>query len=127
IESASLTGQTLDSYDVGFRLAPRLNACGRMGHAREAVEMLTTTDFGRAMEIATELESKNRERQAMERQIAEAAAQQVLDHKFDGDDCRAIVLGGEGWHPGVIGIVASRIVEKFCRPTIIVAFNKNGG
>ena len=88
--------------------------------------MLTSADFPRAMVIATELETQNRQRQAMEKEIAEAAAQQVIDHKFDGDDCRAIVLGGEGWHPGVIGIVASRIVEQFCRPTIIVAFNNNG-
>ena len=126
IESAGLTGQTLDSFDVGFRLAPRLNACGRMGHVREAVEMLTSADFPRAMEIATDLEGKNRQRQAMEREIADAAAQQVIDHKFDAEDCRAIVLGGDGWHPGVIGIVASRIVERFCRPTLIIAFNKNG-
>ena len=127
IESAGLTGQTLDSYHVGFLLAPRLNACGRMGHAREAVEMLTRADHDRAVEIATYLEQRNRERQGMERQILDAALAQVEEQKLDGDDCRAIVIGGDGWHPGVIGIVASRIVDRFCKPTIMVAFNDNNG
>ena len=127
IESAGLTGQTLDSYHVGFLLAPRLNACGRMGHAREAVEMLTRADHGRAVEIATYLETQNRERQSLEKQICDEAMRQIEEQKLDGDDCRAIVLGGHGWHPGVIGIVASRIVDKYCKPTIMVAFNENNG
>src|SRR5439155_14201551 len=126
IESAGLTGQNLDSYHVGFRLAPRLNAIGRMGHAREAVEMLTRADLSRALQIATELEKHNRERQTMERGILDAAFTQIDEQKLDGDDCRAIVLGGDGWHPGVIGIVASRIVDQFCKPTIMVGFNPNG-
>ena len=123
IESAGLTGQTLDSYHVGFLLAPRLNACGRMGHAREAVEMLTKADHAKAVRIATYLETQNRARQSMEKGILEAALDQIAAQKLDGDDCRAIVLGADGWHPGVIGIVASRIVDRFCRPTILVAFN----
>ncbi len=127
IESAGLTGQTLDSYHVGFLLAPRLNACGRMGHAREAVEMLTRADHDRAISIAMELETRNKERQAMEKTILDAAMAMVEEQKLDGDDCRAIVLGAEGWHPGVIGIVASRIVDRFCKPTIVVAFNQNNG
>jgi single-stranded-DNA-specific exonuclease len=127
IESANLTGQKLDSYHVGFLLAPRLNACGRMGHAREAVEMLTRADHGRAIEIATYLEQQNKDRQAMERSILDAAVKQVEEQKLDGDDCRAIVLGAEGWHPGVIGIVASRLVDRFCKPTIMIAFNNNNG
>src|SRR5439155_18598235 len=77
IESAGLTGQTLDSYHVGFLLAPRLNACGRLGHAREAVEMLTLADRERAVEIATYLEQQNRERQAMEKEILDAALAQI--------------------------------------------------
>ncbi|MGB7159436.1 MAG: DHHA1 domain-containing protein [Tepidisphaeraceae bacterium] len=126
IESAGLTGQKLDSYHVGFLLAPRLNACGRMGHARLAVEMLTRADLPRAIEIATYLEQQNRERQAIEKQILQEALQQVADLKMDGDDCRAIVLAGAGWHPGVIGIVASRIVDRFNRPTIVIALNGDG-
>jgi single-stranded-DNA-specific exonuclease len=127
IASANLTGQQLDSYHVGFLLAPRLNACGRMGHAREAVEMLTKADAARAAEIAGYLEKKNRERQAMERQILEQALEQVTLNKFDQDDCRAIVLVGEGWHAGVIGIVASRIVDRMHRPTIMIATTNGHG
>jgi single-stranded-DNA-specific exonuclease len=127
IASAGLTGQQLDSYHVGFLLAPRLNACGRMGHAREAVEMLTRADANRANEIAVYLESKNRERQAMERKILEQALEQVLQNGYDKEDCRAIVLGGEGWHAGVIGIVASRIVDRLHRPTIMIATTNGHG
>lgn len=126
IESAGLTGQKLDSYHVGFLLAPRLNACGRMGHAQLAVEMLTKADLPRAMEIATYLEQQNRQRQAIEKQILEEALRQIVELKMDGDDCRAIVLAGAGWHPGVIGIVASRIVDRFNRPTLIIALNGDG-
>ena len=127
IESASLTGQTIDSYHVGFLIAPRLNACGRMGHAREAVELLTEADAPRALEIATYLEEQNRQRQSIERGIADAAIEQVEKLGMDKDECRAIVLASPDWHPGVIGIVASRLVERFCRPTILVAFNGEFG
>src|SRR5205085_7910525 len=108
IASAGLTGQNLDSYHVGFLLAPRLNACGRMGHAREAVEMLTRADAARANEIAAYREKKNRERQAMERQILDQALEQVAQNGFGKGDCRGIVLGAEGWPAGVRGIVAAR-------------------
>jgi single-stranded-DNA-specific exonuclease len=127
IASANLTGQQLDSYHVGFLLAPRLNACGRMGHAREAVEMLTKASAERASEIATYLEKQNRERQAMERRILEQALEQVALGGYDKDDCRAIVLGAEGWHAGVIGIVASRIVDRLHRPTIMIATTNGHG
>jgi single-stranded-DNA-specific exonuclease len=127
IASANLTGQQLDSYHVGFLLAPRLNACGRMGHAREAVEMLTKASAERASEIAIYLEKQNRERQAMERRILEQALEQVALSGYDKEDCRAIVLGAEGWHPGVIGIVASRIVDRLHRPTIMIATTNGHG
>jgi single-stranded-DNA-specific exonuclease len=127
IESAGLTGQTLDSFHVGFLLAPRLNAAGRMGHAKLAVEMLTDASAERAKEIADYLEAQNRERQGTEKQILAAAIEQVHALGYDGDDCHAIVLGGEGWHPGVIGIVASRIVDRYHRPTVMVALNDGHG
>ena len=127
IASAGLTGQQLDSYHVGFLLAPRLNACGRMGHAREAVEMLTKADSARATEIAVYLEKQNRERQVIERKILEQALKQVTTSGFDQEDCRAIVLGAEGWHAGVIGIVASRIVDRLHRPTIMIATTNGHG
>jgi single-stranded-DNA-specific exonuclease len=127
IDSAQLTGQTLDAYHVGFRLGPRLNASGRMGHAKLAVEMLTVASPARAMEIGTFLETQNRERQAIERTILEQAIQQAMLLGCDNEDCRAVVLGGEGWHPGVIGIVASRIVERFHRPAVMIALNDGHG
>jgi single-stranded-DNA-specific exonuclease len=127
IASAKLTGQALDSFDVGFKLAPRLNACGRMGHARLAVEMLTTEDERKAGEIATYLEQQNRARQAIERKILQQAIEQVTERKLDADGSCAIVLGREEWHPGVIGIVASRLVDRYHRPAVMVALSNGHG
>ncbi len=127
IDSAALVGKTLDSYHVGFLLAPRLNASGRMGHAKLAVEMLTDASPERATEIALFLEQQNRQRQLIEKQILEQALQQASELGCDRDDCRAIVLAGRGWHAGVIGIVASRIVERFHRPVIMIALTDGVG
>lgn len=127
IESAGLSGQKLDSYHVGFLLAPRLNACGRMGHARLAVQMLTDADQPKSLEIAQYLETQNRQRQRIERQILDEALAQIQDLKMDMQECRAIVLGSPRWHPGVIGIVASRLVDRFNRPSIMVAMNNGHG
>jgi single-stranded-DNA-specific exonuclease len=127
IASANLTGQNLDSFHVGFLLAPRLNACGRMGHARLAVEMLTHADEPKAMEIATFLEQQNRARQAVEKKILEQAIEQVNDGNLAADGKCAIVLGAEGWHPGVIGIVASRIVDRYHRPALMIGLNNGHG
>jgi single-stranded-DNA-specific exonuclease len=127
IASASLTGQQLDAYHVGFLLAPRLNASGRMGHAALAVEMLTEADAQRATEIATYLEQQNRERRAIEAEILQQALVQAAELGYDRDDCRGIVLGQVGWHAGVIGIVASRIVERFHRPAVLVALGEETG
>ena len=127
IESAKLDGTKLDSYHVGFLLAPRLNASGRMGHAALAVEMLTDADAGRAIEIATYLEEQNRQRQQTERAVLEEALAQVEALGLAGETARAIVVGGVGWHPGVVGIVASRLVDRFHRPTIVVALGETIG
>jgi len=121
IKSAGLTGKELDSYHVGFMLAPRLNAAGRMGHAREAAEMLTTADAPTAARIAAALEAKNRERQALEKRIFEEAMAQVAAHGWDSVDHRALVLAAPHWHAGVIGIVASRVVNRLNRPTVMIA------
>jgi single-stranded-DNA-specific exonuclease len=127
IDSAGLTGQNLDSYDVGFLLAPRLNACGRMGHARLAVEMLTTADDAKAHEIAVYLESQNRARQALERKILEQAEAMIVEQNLAGDGSCALVLGREEWHAGVIGIVASRLVDRYHRPTVMIALANGQG
>ncbi len=124
IEASGLAGENVNSEDVGFRLGPRLNACGRMGHAREALELLTTDSPRRAAEIAQQLSQMNDERRATERRIAEEAAALAEGSGMSADDHRAIVLAQEAWHPGVIGIVCSRLVERFGRPTILL--NRDG-
>jgi single-stranded-DNA-specific exonuclease len=127
LESADLAGEQIDAYHVGFMLAPRLNAAGRMGHARLAVELLTDASAEQSRSIAAYLNTQNAERQKVERAIAAEAAQMVADQGLDAPDNRIIVLASENWHGGVIGIVASRMVEKFGRPAILVAFNGDGG
>ena len=123
VASAGLRGQPLDAYHVGFRLGPRLNAAGRMGHAKLAVEMMTEASPERAAEIAVFLETQNRDRQTTERAILDQAIEQAETLGGSSDDCRGLVLGGDGWHPGVVGIVASRIVERFHRPAVLVGIN----
>ena len=111
---------------IGFRLGPRLNAAGRLGTAQAALELLTTTDADRATELATELDVQNRERQEVEqRTLLEAQAQ--LDALEGGATARAaIVVGARGWHPGVLGIVASRLMRTHHRPTLVVGFDESG-
>ncbi len=125
IASAGLTGKGLDSYAIGFRLAPILNAAGRMGHARLAVELMTSTSEMRAIQIADYLKSQNTARQQCERKIVKQACEMVVERGLNHPDRRSIVLGAEGWHTGVLGIVASRLVDKFYRPTIIINASPN--
>ncbi len=127
IETCGLTGEKLDSYHVGFMLAPRLNAIGRMGHARLAVELLTRADGERAIEISQYLDQQNRQRQAIERRLVAEAREMVPSSCRDGQGDRAIVLAREGWHAGVIGIVASRLVEEFHRPVVLIALDGETG
>lgn len=127
IEVAGLTGERVSSYDVGFKLAPRINAAGRMGHADLAVELLTNATPERASEITMYLDEHNRARQATERKIVKEARQRVEGEGLAGDARRAIVLASKGWHAGVIGIVAARIVERYHRPTILIALENGEG
>jgi len=119
LEVTGLADKQLDAGHVGFVLGPRLNAAGRMGSAREAVELLTTAGRDAAMTIAQELDRQNRQRQQTEKRILDEAEQKVAESVRPERDA-AIVLAGEGWHTGVIGIVASRLVEKYWRPTILI-------
>ncbi|MEZ6233039.1 MAG: single-stranded-DNA-specific exonuclease RecJ [Phycisphaerales bacterium] len=125
IEASRLDGDRIEAEDVGFRLAPRLNAAGRMGHASEAVELLTTATGDRAVEIARALSRLNDERRATERRIADEAAQRAIDHGMAQGDGRFIVLADPAWHRGVVGIACSRLVERFGRPTILLQ-NEDG-
>ena len=104
---------------IGFVLAPRLNAAGRLASALRGVELLLTEDGEEAQAIAEELDAANRERQAVEQEILQAAEKQI--EEIDVQRAHVLVLHGEGWHPGVIGIVASRIVERYYRPTVVIA------
>jgi single-stranded-DNA-specific exonuclease len=104
---------------IGFRLGPRLNAGGRLADAKRAVELLTTDDLSCARALAANLDQENRERQALEEKILS----QALDMVRDMRDKRSVVLASDAWHPGVIGIVAARLVEEFFRPTILIALD----
>jgi single-stranded-DNA-specific exonuclease len=127
IEIASLNGKKLDSYHVGFLLAPRLNACGRLGHAALAVEMLTTATEDRAREIALYLDEQNRARQELEKKILREALDQIEANRWADAPHRALVLAGEGWHAGVIGIVAARLVDRFRRPAVMISLTNGQG
>ena len=121
IEAADIADETLDAFHAGFVLGPRLNAGGRMGSAERAVELLTVAGDEAARNIARELCEENEKRRATERQILDEAAALVEREGYDAPDSRAIVVGGEGWHPGVVGIVASRLVERYARPAVVLA------
>lgn len=127
IQSAGLANEKIRCYDVGFKLGPRINAAGRMGHARLAVELFTSAGEARAREIALYLEDHNRARQGAERKHAHHAFEMIERGKLAGDAKRAIVLASEGWHPGVIGIVAARVVDRYHRPAILIALNNGEG
>ncbi len=120
IETAGLTGHSLDSFHIGFRLAPMLNAAGRMGHARLAVELLTSDSPVRSTQIAEYLKEQNTQRQQCERKIFKQACEMIVERDMNHPDRKSIVLASENWHTGVIGIVASRIVDKYYRPTIMI-------
>ena len=120
VKASRLDGEKVSVTDVGFKLAPRLNASGRMAHAEQAVEMLTVAGPQRAAEIAEQLEELNTERRATERKITDVATAQVVQRGMDRPECAAIVLADANWHVGVVGIVCSRLVEKFCKPVILL-------
>src|SRR5688572_5493419 len=115
----------LAAEDIGFRLGPRLNAAGRLSTAEKALRLLLTSDENEATELAALLDAQNRERQGVERKIY-GEAETELAKVFDSNRDAAIVLGSRAWHPGVLGIVASRLARKYHRPTILVAFDSTG-
>jgi len=113
-------GRRPDAETIGFRLAPMLNACGRLGHAAEALELLTSADARRSTEIVRSLAALNEERKRLERACVEQAILTVDREGLAGDDRRAIVIAGAGWHEGVVGVACSRLVERFGRPTVLL-------
>jgi single-stranded-DNA-specific exonuclease len=121
MRAAGVDPATVDAGACGFRLGPRINAAGRLGHPRSARELLLTDDPAEAQRLANELEDLNRERQAVEARIFREAAAQVDEWPEEQRRRHAYVVAGEGWHEGVIGIVASRLVERFNRPVVLIA------
>ncbi len=117
---AGLMGKDISTGQVVFILAPRINALGRLGAASEAVRLLSTRDERVAAEIARRLDEENKRRKAIDETTLHEALNQI-EETVDLENDRAIVLSGEGWHQGVIGIVASRIVERFHLPTIMIS------
>ena len=111
--------------DIGYRLGPRLNAAGRLSTAEKSLRLLLTNDEDQAAALSMELDRQNRERQDVEKEIL-AAAIMTIEKQFDAARDAAIVAGAHGWHPGVLGIVASRIARKYHRPTIVIGFDENG-
>jgi single-stranded-DNA-specific exonuclease len=121
MKAARVDPATVEAGAIGFRLAPRINAAGRLGHPGTALELLLTDDPKEADRLAGELETLNRDRQAVEDRILREALAQVAEWPEAKQRRRGYVLAGEDWHRGVIGIVASRLVERFHRPVVLIA------
>ncbi|MGC1479270.1 MAG: single-stranded-DNA-specific exonuclease RecJ [Chthoniobacterales bacterium] len=113
------------SSDVGFRLGPRINASGRLGTAQDSLQLLLTSDPLEAQQLAASLETHNRDRQAVERNVV-LEVENWLEENFDPDRDKTIVAGRRDWHTGVLGIVASRVMRRHHRPTLIVGFDGSG-
>lgn len=110
----------IDSNTISFGVAPRINACGRMGHEEEALKLFLAEDLESATKITKELNEYNTLRQSTEKAIYEDAVQQIEKNHLDENN--SIVLGGKGWHHGVIGIVSSKVTDKYYKPSILLSF-----
>jgi len=126
IKISGLEGKKINTGNVGFIIAPRINAAGRIGSALRAVELFMTDNRYDAEKIARELNDENKNRQAAEAKILEQAMQ-MIEKEYDLSKQKVIVLANENWHHGVIGIVASRITDKFYRPSILISLDSNDG
>lgn len=111
--------------DIGFKLGPRLNAAGRLDTAQASLDLLLAADLPSARPLAEQLDLQNRERREVEDGVL-AAAEEQLARCYDPERDAAIVVGGRGWHPGVVGIVAARLVRRYYRPAIVIGFDENG-
>lgn len=125
-EASGLSGKEISSGHIGFILGPRINAMGRTGSPQKALELLLATDKVEALKLAKMLNTENRNRQKIEAGILEEALAKV-EREVNFKHHKVIVLGSENWHPGVIGIVASRIADRFYRPTILVSLDGKRG
>jgi len=126
IETVGLKGKDVSCMHIGYILGPRINAMGRIGSADIALRLLLTEDPDEAKSLADTLNRENRNRQKIEARVLKEALEK-LDREINFKDSKIIVLAGDSWHAGVIGIVASRIVDKFYRPAIVIALNGKRG
>jgi single-stranded-DNA-specific exonuclease len=125
IKVSGLANSGITSHSLAFVLAPRLNAAGRLGDASVALRLLLTNDDAEAMELARSLDSLNQLRQAEQERITDEAMGQIIDGGLD-QSSKILVLASQGWHIGVIGIVASKVTERYNRPTVLVAVDETG-
>ena len=121
----SIGYKKVNSMSVSFGIAPRINACGRMGHADEALKLFLTNDKSEAIALTQKLNDYNKERQDIEKNIFEEALNKINEENIE--EKSAIVLGGDNWHHGVIGIVASKITDMYFKPSILICFEDNKG
>ncbi|MFH1460323.1 MAG: single-stranded-DNA-specific exonuclease RecJ [Candidatus Omnitrophota bacterium] len=126
IEITGISKRKLSSYHVGFILGPRINATGRMGSAQMALDLLLTRDYVQALKLAQNLDRENKERQKEEAKTLRGALA-MIETQINFKQHRSLVLHNDDWHPGVIGIVASRIAERFYRPTILISTKDSTG
>jgi single-stranded-DNA-specific exonuclease len=122
LDVAQLGGKPLSSGEVAFRIAPRINAAGRMDIARDVIDLFSVKDAQQAREIAVRLDKLNTERQEEERRIVQAIEQRMSD-EATLREAFCVVIDGEGWHRGVIGITATRVVERYGRPALVISLD----
>ena len=116
--------KTIDSNTISFGIAPRINACGRLGNEKIALELFLSKDYNEAKKLATKLNEYNIERQAIEKKIFEEAVEKI-EEEDKQNSC--IIVGNEGWHHGIIGIVSSKVTEMYFKPSILVCFEDENG
>ncbi|MGM7702149.1 single-stranded-DNA-specific exonuclease RecJ [Pseudalkalibacillus sp. Hm43] len=126
LKLCNIKDQVLNSEHIGFGIGPRVNAAGRLDSADPAVDLFTTDDPEQAEMIAAEIDAMNKERQNLVNQMTKEAVK-IVEEEYPPEDHSALIIAKEGWNPGVIGIVASRIVEKYYRPTIILSIDREKG
>lgn len=125
MSATGIAGSQITSYMLAYILAPRLNAAGRLDDASVALDLLLATDSEEAAKLAQQLEAQNRERKVEQERITKEAIDQIASRCLD-DKAKVLVLSSQGWHPGVVGIVASKIVDRYSRPAVLVALDETG-
>ena len=125
MDVANIKGKTILPFHIGFVLGPRINAAGRMDSAHKSLDLFLTDDQDEAESLANSLNQCNLQRQKMQREVVDEALA-IVEEQFDDDQRKVLVVSKEGWHKGVLGIVASRITDKYYRPSIVISVNEEG-